>query len=162
MSVYTRLLAPDNTLIFTVVNDHKEDLERKIFHWKRGTAEEEIIENLACGIKTIVPTDSQGEAEAWNANFEQYPAAKSSESTGKLVQKNGLKTCKKIPKKHRKIQPDFWFTPSLGLASPDTKYFQSMIAMFFAVVEPTACQMMVRVRDSDIPRMKEFNQDVQG
>jgi len=63
-----------------------------------------------------VPTDSQGEAEAWNANFEQYPAAKLSGSTGKLVQKN-TKTCKKIPIKSKRNparHPDF--TPLMALA----------------------------------------------
>jgi len=41
---------------------------------------------------TIVPTDSQGEAEALENFLSNIPPLKSSELTGKLVQKNGLKT----------------------------------------------------------------------
>lgn len=168
---YIKALAPENTKVFTVVNTHRgKPWNVRFFTGKRGTAEQEIVDNLACGIKTIVPTDSQGEAEALERKLlEQYPAAKIVRIDRKTCAEKWAQDFVKNPNESiEKIQPDLLvYTPSMGTGvSIDTKYFQSMVAMFFAVIEPTeAAQMLARVRDTSIPRTvwcKEANYDVGG
>jgi len=70
-------------------------LERKIFTGKEALLKQEIVDNLACGIKTVVPTDSQGEAEALERKLrEQYPAAKIVRIDRKTCAEMGSRLCK--------------------------------------------------------------------
>lgn len=155
---YVRAFVPQDTPVFTTVNTHQgTPWQVDLFLEKRGTCETTILDNLACGLKTAVPTDSQREAEALERSLiEHYPSAK--------IIRIDRKTCQEALGRNFVIdpnnsilalQPDILiYTPSMGTGvSIDVGWFDAVVGMFSAVIEPTeACQMMARVRDSSIPR----------
>ncbi len=168
---YVRAFAPKDTPVFTVVNTHTgTPWDVDLFLGKRGTAEESILDNVAAGLKTAVPTDSQYEAEALERKIiEHYPAAKIIRIDRKTCQEDlGREFVKDPNGSIESLQPDVLiYTPSMGTGvSIDGEYFDAVVGLFFAVIEPTeACQMMARVRDTTIPRSawcKDANYDSPG
>ena len=154
---YIKALVP-HASVFTVVNTHKGtawDLE--FWTGKRDEVENRVLGNLAIGLKTAVPTDSQAEAEAMERTIlKHYPNARVVRIDRKTCEQDFGREFVKDPNKGiRDTKPDILiYTPSMGVGvSIEEPWFDEVVGMFFGALEPSQDRQMLARYRLPVPRI---------
>ncbi len=155
---YIKALAPQNTPIFSIVNEYKpEPLEIEFYTGKRDFVIDQLSEKVEEGLKAIVATDSQREAEALERVLaNKYPEKKIVRIDGKTcAQEWGKEFVENINESISEYKPDVLiYTSSMGTGvSITVSHFDVCFGFFFGVLEPSQCRQMLWRERNPIPRI---------
>ena len=159
---YIKSLAPENTPIFTIVNDVKPDSYTTLLLKQKKWLKQEMLNAIEGDEKIIIPTDSQTEAEKMDRELsERYPDKKIIRIDAKVTQTDyGKDFVERINESIKKEQPDILIhTSSMGTGTSidgvingeidrEVKYyFDKVFGIFLGVLPPSQCrQMLMRYR----------------
>lgn len=155
---YIKKLAPDNTPIFSIVNQYlPQSLDIEFNTGKRDCVLEELFQKIEDGLKAVVATDSQREAESLDRVLgEKFPDKKIVRIDGKTCSEDfGKNFVEKINESIIEEKPDILIhTSSMGTGvSIDIEYFDVNFGFFFGVLEPSQARQMLARERNPIPRI---------
>ena len=155
---YIKSLAPDNTPIFSLVNNYLPPSWNLEFNTgKKDCVIDDLFQQVENGLKAIVATDSQREAESLDRNLsDKFPDQKIIRIDGKTCSEDfGKNFVEKINKSIDEEKPDVLiYTSSMGNGvSITNKYFDVNFCFFFGVLEPSQARQMLARERSQIPRI---------
>ena len=164
---YVKSLAPENTSIFTIVNEVKPINYVGLLFKQKKWLKQEILNAIEAGEKILIPTDSQKEAEKMDRELsERYPELKIIRIDAKVTETDyGKDFVERVNESIKTELPDILiYTPSMGTGTSidgvingeidkEVKYyFDRVFGIFLGVLSPSQCRQMLMRYRQPVPR----------